>query len=335
MSGNQKLNIDYDTIHPYAISLYLKEDLMWDSDRSLKPEEPRCLKIQRKGDSFINQPDYFCIYFARNDVKMGIALDIIQARYQAEMYANKVNVRLQCKALNKSLSILNTSKNSLEIDSNILCPIKNQVRIDYFIAKHELLFYFKNNKITADQFELEIKKTKEKIVNSVCSGIEICKKAINLSLNKGLLPLNGYREKFALDIQNPYNSLAPKSSLKINLPNGGSLGQKLLEQVHDLISSQNSNRNYILDQIPDSAPGEIPNVTSIKKAFNTVRALRDLSKVYYRLEQIGQNCRVNIRINSNNLKRKIAILSYVGDNDTFFEYLGKIRYIQSNHNFYR
>jgi hypothetical protein len=197
------------------------------------------------------------------------------------------------------------------------------VRNDYFIVRHKLLCFLKLDKLTRDQFETNIHKAKEKIINSVCSGIEVCKKAIQMSLNKGLLPLKGYRERFAMDIQNPFNSLVPKTQLKVLLPHGGSVGKKLLEQVTDLISRDN--RNYITDPIPDSAPGEIPNATTLKKAFNTFVTLRDSTKQYVRVEQLGQNCRINIRNNSNNLKRKIAMMSFVGTHDTFFEYLGHIR----------
>jgi len=307
---------------------------MWESVGLLKPEDARCLKIQRKGEAFLNSPDYFCIYFDRNDIKKREILNIIQARFLAEMYTNKINSRLQQNALNKSLMILNTSKKSLDVDSTVLSPIKNQIRINYFIIRHELLFYLKKGKLTVDQFETEISKSKEKIINSVCASIEICKKAIQLSLNQGLLPLKGYREKFAMDIQNPFNSLAPKSSLKITLPRGGGVGDQLIQQVHDLITEHlNTDDNTMIISIPESASGEVPNATAIKKAFNTITALRDPRKKYNRIEQVGQNCRLNTRMNSNNLKRKIAILSYVGNDDTFFEYLGKIRNEQVNPNY--
>jgi len=131
-----------------------------------------------------------------------------------------------------------------------------------------------------------------------------------MSLNNGLFPLNGYRERFAMDIQNPFNSLVLKSSLRINLPHGGSVGKKLIEQVKDLITNSHDT-NYMPDSIPESAPGEIPNDASIKKAFNTIQSLRDenVAKRYFRIEELGQNCRINTRHNSFNLKRFIKIKS--------------------------
>ncbi len=323
LSGRMSLKIPFQEINPYAISLYLKEDLQWTGGLTGKPESARCLKIQRKGESYSPIPDYFCIYYSRSDVKGREPLNIIQARYMAEMYTNKINNRLQSISLSAALNSMNQRSGSIEVDSNVLSPIKNQVRNDYFIVRHKMLNFLKMEKITRDQFEINIQKTKEKIINSVCSGIEVCKKAMHLSLNRGLLPLKGYRERFAMDIQNPFNSLVPKTNIKISLPNGGSVGRKLLEQVNDLISAKE--RNFMTDPIPDSAPGEIPNVVTLKKAFNTFVALRDRTEFYGRVEELGQNCRANVRINSNNLKRKVAILSYVGTHDTFFEYLGHIR----------
>jgi hypothetical protein len=326
MIGKLSLTINYDEMIPYSIALYLKENLQWSGGIAVKPEDARCFKIQRKGEAFLHSPDYFCIYWQRNDITMRVALNIIQARFQAELYANKINIRLQNQALNKSLEQMNKIKGNIEVDSSILFPIKNQVRNDYFIVRHKLLGMLKMNKITRDHFENEIQKSKDKIINSVCAGIESCKKAVQMSLNKGLLPLKGYRERFAMDIQNPFNSLVPKSSLKINLPHGGSVGKKLIEQVKDLISNSHDH-NYMPDSIPESAPGEIPNDATIKKAFNTIQALRDPNRVgrYFRVEDLGQNCRLNFRHNSYSLKRKVSMLSYVGDHDTFFEYLGKIR----------
>ncbi len=144
-----------------------------------------------------------------------------------------------------------------------------------------------------------------------------------MSLNKGLLPLKGYRERFAMDVQNPFNSLVPKTHMKISLPRGGGVAKKLLEQVTDLFND--NNRNYMNDPIPETAPGEIPNANTIKIAFNTIASLRDGDKKFSRVEELGQNCRLNVRNNSNNLKRKVALLSFVGTHDTFFEYLGRIR----------
>jgi hypothetical protein len=101
------------------------------------------------------------------------------------------------------------------------------------------------------------------------------------------------------------------------------VGKKLIQQVKDLIHADKL--DYMVDSINDSAPGEIPNDVTIKKAFNTIQALRHSTRKYFRVEELGQSCRLNVRDNSNNLKRKVAMLSFVGDHDTFFEYLGRIR----------
>jgi hypothetical protein len=323
LTGRMSLKINYDDIVPYAISLYLKEDLQWNGSLPKKPESARCLKIQRRMEGSPSIFDYFCIYYSRSDIKHGEELNIIQARYMADMYTNKINLRLQTTSLSSALNSLNRLSGNVEVNSNLLSPLKNQVRNDYFIIRHRFLNALKLEKITREEFEIKIHKSKEKIINSACTGIEVCKKALQLSLSRGLLPLKGFRERFAMDIQNPFNSLVPKDNIKVSLPKGGSVGKKLLEQVNDLMSAKE--RNFMNDPIPDSAPGEIPNAFSLKKAFNTIFTLRDKTKLYLSVEELGQNCRVNLRINSNNLKRKVAILSYVGNNDSFLQYLGHIR----------
>lgn len=322
------LNIKYSDIIPYAISLYLKEDLIWEGQALEKPEPARCLKIQRKGDTFANQPDYFCIFNEKNDISKQYLLNLVQARYLADMYTNKINIRLQFIALNDALQILGKTKTNLEVESDILLPIKNQVRNDYFIVRHKLINLMRLGKITKSKLEEQLEKSKEKIINSVCSGIQVCKVAIIYCKDKGLLPLSGNRERFSMDMQNPFNNLMPKTNLKIELQAGKSIGKKLLEQVIQL--TRGINRNFVTDPIPESAPGEIPNATALKRAINTWSSLRDITKIFNKVEELGQNCRMNVRNNTYNLKRKVAMLSFLGKHDTFFEFLGHIRNSQLN-----
>jgi len=260
---------------------------------------------------------------------------VAQARYQAEMYANKINLRLQEKALNDSLEKMRKISNEkdVDVDSDILLPIKTQVRNEYFILRHKLLCFVKLEKMKKEDFEKHLAKAKEKIINSVCKGIEICKKATMLIKDSGLLPLKGIRERFAMDVQNPFNSLIPKTSLRVQLPQGGSIGKKLLDEVAKLKNSKNLNSNLfdVNNLIPESSPGEIPNATALKKAFNSIFNLRLYNeKKFNRLEQMNQYCRLNARNNAFNLKRKVALLQYLGDNDNFLEYLGDIRKVVLN-----
>lgn len=343
------LESDLSEIKPYALSLYLKEELPWNGEFKQKPENSRCFKFERKSENnnnyfinnfsnnhfnnqhnYNNNADYFCVFYARNDVKMKYDLNIMQARYQAEMYANKINLRLQEKALNDSLEKMHklSKDNSVDVDSDILLPIKTQVRNEYFILRHKLLCFVKLEKMKKEDFEKHLAKAKEKIINSVCKGIEICKKATMLIKDNGLLPLKGTRERFAMDVQNPFNSLIPKTSLRVELPQGGSIGKKLLDEVAKLKNSKSLNSNLfgVDNLIPESGPGEIPNVTALKKAFNTIVTIRDYNKKKFnRVEQMNQYCRLNARNNAFDLKRKVALLQYLGDNDNFLEYLGDIR----------
>ena len=72
-----------------------------------------------------------------------------------------------------------------------------------------------------------------------------------------------------------------------------------------------------------SGKGQIPNMTNIKLALNTLKAVRDKVK-YQSISQIASGCRSGIRSGYNNLKRKLAILTLLPSQDPFLEYLGFI-----------
>lgn len=323
---NRRLfQIPYEQIQPYSISLFNKEELNWLGPEPYKPESDRCLKFQRKGDLYENRPDYLCVYYQRHDIAMMEDLSLSQARYQADMYANKINYHLQNIALNGAINQLSRIKNPLsDVEDSLLNPVKNQIRMDYYITRYKLASLVKTAQLKRDQFEEKVAKMLEKIIHSVCSGLESCIKAIEYLKDKGQLPLLGNRDKISADLQNPFHSLAPKTKIRLNLQRGGEIGKKLLLQV----ALMNSGKLTSSQWIPESSPGELPNVTSIKKAFNTISNLR-MDRAYLRVEELGQSCRIGAKKDSNNLKRKIAILTFLGTHDTFFGYLANIRDVQA------
>jgi hypothetical protein len=316
MPDNKRtLTLNFEDIIPYAVALFNREVMKWENDPCKKPEEARCLRIQRKDIEFKNTPEYFCVFYNRNDVLQRLPLTTIQSRYLAEMYANKINSRIQNVALRNSLNGLSSNTGSKELDLEAISPIKNQIRNDYIIVRHKLTTLLLSDKINKSDFDKMLTQAKEKVINNVCMGSEQCLKAIDFLKGKGLLELNG--DKFALDMQNPFNSLIPKTSLRINLPNAGDIGKKLVDSIKNIIHGDDG-------FIPDSAPGELPNVTALKRAINTFSYLRDDNKKFNRVEDMSQICRVGEKSNFSNIKRKVAILQWAGVNDPFFNYLGKI-----------
>lgn len=312
------LDIPYTNIKPYSISLYSKENLPWSGEATEKPEEARCLKFDRNDRG---QPEYFCVYYGRADIGMRKMLGLLEARWAAEAYSNKLNNRLQKALLNNSLSNIAKLKTpSMDLDDSLLVPIKNQIRNEYFLGRHEIIMLVKTKKLPREKFENEITSLKKRIVNKVCNSILVCIKAIDYCLEKGLLPLSGKNERIAMDEQNPYNSLMPKSFLKIPFPNAGILGKELMEKILRL----KPGKTYITP-IPEALAGEIPNSTNLKRAINTMIHLRDKTKIFKNIEELGQNCRTNIRQGANNLRRKVALLFWMGDSDPFFKTLSNIR----------
>jgi hypothetical protein len=315
------LKADFEELEPYATALYSKEPIIWKGSGQA-PEYERCLKIIRKTEIKTNNPDYFCVYYEQNDYSMKMKLELTQAKFQAELYTNKINIRLQKAALNLSRNTLSQLKqNTLEVDSKVLFPIKVQVRSDYFTARHELANEKANNpSITDEEYGKKLEDKKQEVINNVCGPIEICKKAIEFAIASGLLPLKGTREIYAMNTQNPYNMLMPKVNIQIKLPAQDSPGRKQVEAVAIMKGVQ----DFFASLIPESSEGDVPNTTSIRKALNTIKSLRD-KNTYKKIEEIQKSCKIDERNLTDNVRRKISLLMFSADLDIFFEYFTLIR----------
>lgn len=324
MHKKEVLTANWRSVEPYANSLYLKEKLLWTGDNKDKPDGQRCLQILRTSEAANNNPDYFCAYFHRNDITRKIALLDYQGRFAAEMYTNKINIRLHFVQLKQSLiALTKLSQKSLSIDSKILFPIKMEVRKNYFAQRHKLVVGLRTGKIKKADLHDKLQETKAKIIDRVCGGAELCKKAIGFCADKEILPMKGVREKFAMDMQNPYNRLMPRTNIKIDLPKEGSFGKAVMKAINKMKGAL----NYFAEKLPESPSGGVPNATAIKKAFNTFDTLRE-RKEYKKLEELQASCKSDERNNSNDITRKISFLMFAGDNDVFFEYLGFVRDFQ-------
>jgi hypothetical protein len=336
------LTAEWKDVEPYATALYLKEEIEWKGTGE-KPDSQRCIKFFRKSELDNMNPDYFCAYYQRNDITRKFLLQLPQGRFAAELYANKINIRIQdITVKNNLLELAKMNKSSLEVDAKLLFPLKIQVRKFYFLKRHDLVNQVKLGQLKKSELKLKLEENKTWAIEKVCGGIELCKKALRFCVDKEMLPLKGVREKFAWDPQNPYHRLMPKTNIKIDLPKEGSLGQAIMSAVAKMkgagdyfaekASSKekggvNDIKNLLGEKIPESAAGEIPNVTSIRKAFNTVLSLRE-KKEYKSFLDSASSCKSNIRNSSNDIRRKISFLQFAGDNDVFFEYLGFIRDFQ-------
>lgn len=324
---------------PYATGMYMKDQIKWKGNGT-KPEDERCVKLFRKKEVINKNPDIFCVYLSQDDMADEITQnklknnntidaqelklkEIAKSRFAAQIYTNKINVRLQNAterdALNK---MMNLPKSTLNIDSEILNPVKAKVRDEYLKNRHELLNDEPTKLLTPVQIANELDKLKKKNIKEVCRNIDICINAMNYSVDKGLLPLSGEREKFAMDKENPFNNIAPKIPIQINLPDKDSIGKKAVDEVAKLKGA----KEYFAEKIPEGK-GPIPTHDDIKKAFNTIQNLKE-NKKYEKLDDINKGCKANERNNITNIRRRISFLMYSGDNDIFFEYLGYIKNYQ-------
>ena len=324
MEKKMIIQADWKDVEPYAMALYLKEDIIWKGDIKDKPNAQQCLKIFRKSELSTNNPDYFCASAHRNDVTRKLLLSPHKARFAAEMYTSKINIRLHNISYKESLTECSKLKQeSIMIDSKMLFPLKIQVRKIYFLQRHLLVNMIKLGKLKKEALPNILNEKKKAAIEKVSGGVDLCKRALLFSVDKEYLPLKGVRERFAWDLQNPYHRLIPKINIKIDAKNPGSEGNKIL----DAVAKMKGTESYFAEKIPESAAGEIPNGTALRKAWNTVFALR-VKNLYKKFDELKDSCKVDDKNNSTAIRRKISYLMYSGDNDVFFEYLGFIRDFQ-------
>ena len=302
MSGNWK------DVEPYAMSLYLKEELIWKGDEKKKPETQRCLKVFRKTEVINHNPDYFCIHNQRNDVIMKLKMTVPQARFASELYTNKINIRMQNVIFKDSiLELAKYPKKSIEVDSKFMGPVKQEVRRQYFIDRHEMVNKVKLNAVKKADLPVKLTEVKENVIERVCSGIELCKKAAAFCTDTGILPLNGNREKFAMDIQNPYDRLMPHANMKVDQEKENSIGQAIMSTVSEIKGA----KNYFAEKIPEQEIGGVPNSTAIRRAFNTFKNMRQ-KNTYKEVSEMISACKSQEKSGVANIRRKISFLFSAG-----------------------
>lgn len=325
MSHKLLLSVEFKDFELYASTLYLKEDIEWKGEPSKKPDPARCLKLLQTSQVANKNPDIFCIYFQRSDITMKMTLNTFQARMAAELYVNKINIRMQTVHTSLTASMLATlNPRKLEIDAKILFSLKIQVRMVYFRVRRHYINQVRVGILTKTVFASKLEVLKRKVVSKVCSDLDICKRAILYCIDKGYLSLRGKRERFAWDLMNPYHRLMGKINIRISLPAEESRGKRILNVVTKIKKTY----DYYAEKVSETAQGQIPNFYTIRKAYNTIIVMRDVNKVYKRFDELTQFCKADVKSATNNIKRKISFLSYAGDNDIFFEYLGFIRDFQ-------
>jgi hypothetical protein len=324
---------------PFASSVYMKESIKW-AGTGPKPEEDRCFKIYRKKEVINKNPDFFCVYLGQEDMSDEIsdskiannnkinpedlkAKELAKSKFTAQIYTNKINIRLQEAAVKDSINKMAALPTStINVDSDIINPIKTKVRDEYLKSRHELLNEDKIKSMTPVQISKNLDDLKKKNIKDVCKGIEICVSAMNYSVDKGLLPLSGEREKFSMDKENPYNNIAPKINVNINIPDKDSPGRKAIDEVAKLKGA----KEYFAEENAEGK-GPLPTFDDIKRAYNTLSNLKE-NKKYFKIDEIKKGCKANERNNITNIRRRISFMMYSGENDIFFDYFGYLREYQ-------
>ncbi len=307
-------------VEPYAYSLDHKEHLAWEGDKDKAPEEKRCLKMFEVSNIQVDMPDYFCIQVGRSDISRLNPLNLTEARYAADMYAQKINIRLHRILYNESLSkISKMDQKALDIDSKLLFPVKIEVRRVYFMKRHALNTKLKLKEIEKKDFMSTLVEIKDKTIDEVCGNIDVCKRAIKYAIETGLLPLNGKKEIYAMNMMNPYHLHVPKTNIRF-----GKVKDSVGKDIMMAVSAMKNVDDYFGEQIHESSASEVPNVTAILKAYNTVKEIA-AGKKYKCFSDVVEGCRGDMKNKSNYIRRKIAFMQYAGINDNFFEYLGFIK----------
>jgi len=265
--------------------------------------------------------EYFCAYYSRNDVLRKYPLINIQSRLAVELWVAKINLKILEINVKRSQDELNKGAVKNTIDDKILMPLKLQIRKDYLLARH-----FEVEKVglglqTKDDLIKKLPGIRDNIIDQVCVGNELCKNAIGFSIEKGFLPLQASRNKLSMDVENPYFSISPNISLKVADPKDTSLGKSILAKAMKLMGGKG---DFLAESLPNQGSIEVPSKEQIVKAANLFASLKSKAEIK-NLEALAALCQMDKKHNSNSLKRKIALMHYVGMNDPFFEYLGFIR----------
>lgn len=313
---NQKIELEkkYLDLELGAVSLYLKENLP-ETLKNIIDDGSRCFKLTQK-EPKLNY--YFCVLYSKTDQSMQKKLTIIESRWYSLFYADYFTTKSEITYSRWSLTQFSKSSNSLEIDHSQLASIKNLVRKQYLIERHKVVQKLNSKEITLQEAGQMLKEIKSKIIESTCNGVEVCIKALNYCIDKGLLVLSGSKGKYSMDSQNPYSEMMPSMRLAIDGASGG-VGAQIVNQA----ASKKGSQNYWAEHLPAAAKGETPNMTNIKQAYNTVSGLKD-SKRYKRMDDFAANCKQSHKNASSNIKRKIAFLTVVDGIDPFLKYLGII-----------
>jgi len=192
------------------------------------------------------------------------------------------------------------------------------MRANYIISRHSIIQEYRQNMLTKTEVTQKLEELKNSLVISSCNGIDVCMKALFYCIDKGLLPLSGSREKFAMDIQNPYSSIVPSMRLAIKSVVTGA-GREMVNRA----AMNKGSMSYWAQNLPAAAKGETPNMTNIKLAFNTFSEMRE-NKMYSSIADFAQNCRADARNKSKNIKRKIAMMNVATVIDPYLAYLGLV-----------
>lgn len=349
LNKKKLIEIPFDSIEPYVISMYMKDKLPWKSNFQDKPEDGRCIRINviinKNNSEYSNYnesnnlttenlkkiTEYFCVIYGRNDLNMKRYLNVIESRWAAEMYANKINKKMQEILLIKSFNKLNKYNktdsnnnliNNVSIENSIIIPLKNELLNKFYFEKYKLNTKYRLGTINSIVYQQSLVNTKSKVITEVCKGIDYCIKILNSQIDNGEIVLNLHKNRFSIDNQNPYQSLLPKTYIKLNNSNASELGKKLV----DMISNPLSDYKNIIETIDNIIIEETPNYESIIKSVILFKFLRQQNKRINSIEELGYNCKFNSRIGSNNIKKKLYILLNFGERDPFldsFKSIGK------------
>lgn len=313
----EKFKIPYKSVG-YSYGMNFKEEIQWEGDANLKPERERCIKLNE--ESLEKKNGYvFCIYYERDDVERKNVLMANQASILADSTSNKINLKLQQV---KVANILKEIKEKKNLNEKELKPLIFEISDCKGVFRHQLIQQAKLKMIETQTLDSEIKQLPKRCISDACQSNKDCFDIANYLEKSGLIPQERGTARWALDKGNPYLPIIP--AIPLDLPKtGNNTADKVIDVMDKII-----NGDIKTKALPESAPGEVPNKTAIVKSLNTIAALR-LPKKFDDVSEALQSCKLNLKNNSNDLRKKVALLPLIGDNDPLFSYLGYIKQVQA------
>jgi hypothetical protein len=122
------MKVKYPRFNGYSLVLMTRDEMHWEGEKTAKPDDSRCFKIEVKPEEELSF-HFFCVYYDRNDMRRKFLLNSIKADYVNDIWVSRINMKLHVIKLKQSQEKVVRAVGPLDCNSHILEPIKYEIRM--------------------------------------------------------------------------------------------------------------------------------------------------------------------------------------------------------------